>query len=925
MKRGHGKMLLVLPILVLASLLLYGLSGASASPHSVKVSSALMSELDGKGSVRVIVKMKDSGKSFGAASQRSIEDLPIENDKIKNRFSSFNGFSAEISSEDLENLKNDDSVEEIFYDRPVHAFLQDSAPLINATPTWARNVSGTNITGLGQTVCVIDTGVNYSHPDLGGCLGNSCKVLGGYDFVKHNAIPMDDYGHGTHVAGIIAANGGIKGIAPDAKLIAIKALDDTGSGYDSDVIAGIDWCVNNATYFNISVISMSLGADCYYQNGTWTGWCYNSSCESSMTAVINNAVSKNITVVIASGNSGNYTYISDPACVQNATSVGATDKNDAIASYSNRGLILDIMAPGSLINSTNLSSPYTVLSGTSMAAPHVAGAIALMQQSRMLELNKKYTVDEIETILKNNGESINDTATGIIYSRINVFNSIDSLIAPNYTWIAYPNVTNVSQSIIVNISANDNVGILYYNITINSISYQMNKSGDYYWHNFTPQTSGNYSYNATFGDSRNTITTTTILLEVGESIPPKYYNLSGNMTYGNYFNSTWIDENNISSVQAFLNNTDGSMNETFDAVLFNASANNGIYIINETFAVGNYTLQWFANDTFGNENQTSVLNVTISRATPVLNLTLYVDGTGYSSDIHVENNSYVNLTASTTAEGMIKLSLSNSSNFSWINQDYDLVYNYTQFNETGTFNVTAFYNETQNYSSLYQSYLIYVESNSTAPRITKVLPTSTYDADGNVTLKINATDATLKNYTFYLYNSSGAQNSSISSNLSGMINETNWIVTNLLEGNYSWQAVVCDNSSNCNYTSNYSLIIDTTVPNATLSIEYTSIVEDTSTDITCTGSNSLSGFANVSIWIEGEMVDHAHSSSVDYTFTPDTDGKYDIDCKVYDNAGNLRTDSDHIDVSASDSGGSSGSSSTTTTTTTASTVYTFTY
>ncbi|MBI2107962.1 S8 family serine peptidase, partial [Candidatus Woesearchaeota archaeon] len=145
---------------------------------------------------------------------------------------------------------------------------------------------------------------------------------------------MDDQGHGTHVAGIVAStNDPYTGIAPEANIVALKVLDFSGFGTTENVIAGIDWCVNNAATLNISVISMSLG-----------GGQYNSSCDSedsSTAASINTAVSQNITVVVATGNTNaNYPTatagIATPACIQNSIRVTAVDKSDSMASFAFR-------------------------------------------------------------------------------------------------------------------------------------------------------------------------------------------------------------------------------------------------------------------------------------------------------------------------------------------------------------------------------------------------------------------------------------------------------------------------------------------------------------------------------------------------------------------------------------------------------------
>src|SRR3989344_3780093 len=148
---------------------------------------------------------------------------------------------ADIEPQAIKSLEKEDKIPKISYDYPVHAFLQTSPGIINATRVWPLLSNNVNITGTGQSICIIDTGINYSHSSLGGCYGNNnassvCKVKGGYNFVSNSNDPLDDHGHGTFTAGISAAQGNITGVAPGASLLALKALDNAGSGFTSDII-----------------------------------------------------------------------------------------------------------------------------------------------------------------------------------------------------------------------------------------------------------------------------------------------------------------------------------------------------------------------------------------------------------------------------------------------------------------------------------------------------------------------------------------------------------------------------------------------------------------------------------------------------------------------------------------------------------------
>jgi len=277
-------------------------------------------------------------------------EVEIPEDQIDYKYSNIDGFSAKVTRKELKLLQNDPS-KIILVDKIYHTNLDVSVPQIGASDSWDLTVNEINISGAGQTVCIIDSGVDYNHPIFGGCYGannvsSTCQIIGGYNFVNDNEDPMDDYGHGTHVAGIIASSDNIyKGVSPNVKIISIKALDDTGSGFGADIVAGIDWCVNNASRFNISVISMSLG-----DNSTHNSYCNDFVSSGGFYPSIANAVANNITVVVSAGNCDqpgqlNCTIgVSSPACVEDVIIAGTV--NDADEIFFMRGALLELLAPG---------------------------------------------------------------------------------------------------------------------------------------------------------------------------------------------------------------------------------------------------------------------------------------------------------------------------------------------------------------------------------------------------------------------------------------------------------------------------------------------------------------------------------------------------------------------------------------------------
>ena len=213
---------------------------------------------------------------------------------------------------------------------------------------WAWDTT----TGYAVEVAVLDTGIDYEHPDLDA----NCK--GGINIINSRKSYKDDNGHGTHCAGIIAAEDneeGVVGVAPEASLYGVKVLDRRGSGWVSDIIAGLDWCDKNG----MDIVNMSFGGG------------YSSSLHDACDA----AKDAGLLLVAAAGNDGGPVIY--PAAYESVIAVSATNSSDGLASFSNYGDEIAIAAPGVNILSTYKGGGYATGDGTSMAAPHVAGTLAL--------------------------------------------------------------------------------------------------------------------------------------------------------------------------------------------------------------------------------------------------------------------------------------------------------------------------------------------------------------------------------------------------------------------------------------------------------------------------------------------------------------------------------------------------------------------
>jgi len=335
-------------------------------------------------------------------------------------FEVFHGTAMRVPRAQLDAIRALPYVKRVHRDMPVQAFTETNIETVGAPKTWSTVGSR----GAGVKVAIIDTGVDYTHPALHG------NVIGGWDFVNNDADPIDDQGHGTHVAGIVAANlDTFTGVAPDAKLLAYKVLNARGEGKESDVIAGIERALdpNGDGDFSdrAAVANLSLGGE--------------GNPDDAASIAVDNAVAAGMVVCVAAGNSGYFHSIASPGTARNAITVGAVDNRDTLATFSSKGpaaklemLKPDVVAPGVAIRSTYLNGGYTVLSGTSMATPHVAGAAALLRA-----IHPDWSPAEVKSALVLYGKAISDEQMTYGGGRIDVSRAANATILATPSSISF--------------------------------------------------------------------------------------------------------------------------------------------------------------------------------------------------------------------------------------------------------------------------------------------------------------------------------------------------------------------------------------------------------------------------------------------------------------------------------------------------------
>ena len=399
--------------------------------------------------------------------------------KIHYEYDNIPSFSASLSIEQINQLLANKKIDSIQPVKTYKCFTAQGLPLMNALDSRSAN------SGSGISIAVCDTGIDYTHPMLGGSGFPNDKVIGGYDFGDNDTDPMPySEAHGTACAGIAAGFIGshgdyIGGVAPGAKIYALKVAQGSDEiMYDDAIAASWDWCVTNqyADPQNpIMVISVSLGGSSFSSN------CDNYT--SLLSTAAQNAANAGISIIAASGNEGYCDSIAEPACISSIISVGAVydrslssggwcvEPDSCIAEsdtscdseyicydtsatpgevncYSNSANILDLLAPSYAVTTTDItgsdgydSSDYTTgFAGTSAATPYVAGAVAVIQQYSFQETGSYLSPQQVRSLLSSTGTLTYDPKSDIYTPLVNLANALDSAFPCDGESIAINNI-----------------------------------------------------------------------------------------------------------------------------------------------------------------------------------------------------------------------------------------------------------------------------------------------------------------------------------------------------------------------------------------------------------------------------------------------------------------------------------------------------
>ncbi len=396
-------------------------------------------------SMRVVVVLRPPLEGADIAAQAKVvaqaqdvvlASIPGADFQPLHRYSVVPGLAGTVTPQGWQALLSNPLVQAVALDLPVQAALGESASVIRADRVWGEF----RFTGAGVNVAVLDSGYDPNHPDINDSIvAQHCFNHGTCPPANTNESDSarDENGHGTHVTGIVTGRGVVapRGIAPDAGIVAVRVLNSAGSGWTSDVVAGIDWVVANQPRLNVRIMNLSLGG------GAYSGICDAADANSMLYAsAVQAAQRAGIIVFAAAGNGAMADKMMTPACISSVIAVGSTyDANlgaytwgganpictdastavDQIACTSNSSPALDLLAPGAVITSAGLGGGVSSRSGTSMATPHASAVAALLLQAQ-----PGLSAGQVESILKETGVPITDRRNGRVTPRVDAYAAV---------------------------------------------------------------------------------------------------------------------------------------------------------------------------------------------------------------------------------------------------------------------------------------------------------------------------------------------------------------------------------------------------------------------------------------------------------------------------------------------------------------------
>ncbi|MGV8161935.1 MAG: LamG-like jellyroll fold domain-containing protein [Candidatus Nanoarchaeia archaeon] len=348
-------------------------------------------------------------------------------------------------------LKDNENIESVYVDLPVSLLVDESVDLMMLQEAKDHAINNLNmgLNGSGSRICLVDTGVNSSVVD---------NFVFGFDVVNNDSDPADDNGHGTKVGYVLSR------VSPGAEVIAVKVLDSEGLGYQSDILAGLDYCAQQS----VDIISLSIGA------GSYSGFCDNDL----VAQKVNELADSGILVVAATGNDGSG-LIKSPACASGALAVAASTKQDKLAAFSNFNDVVVLAAPGENILTKNIAGGDVLVSGTSMSVPFVSGTAALLLHDENyatldVVLKKRRIVHTGDLI---NYSFVNDSGEHFRYfARVNVYNALTNNVTNTleplsvYDWSLQNETYSVLGTPFV-ISSNISPSVVYSNSTMQGFCY----------------------------------------------------------------------------------------------------------------------------------------------------------------------------------------------------------------------------------------------------------------------------------------------------------------------------------------------------------------------------------------------------------------------------------------------------------------------